>query len=63
MRDDALLSYFKYSRKSNYKPGQQALGMFEDTSTFIDYFKVFIVNNTFISKCLREGKVTEFQLR
>jgi len=60
MEDDKLLSYFKWARKSNYKPGMgvTSLGVYENEKSLSSFFEIHYVANLFLYKALK-GEVSE----
>ena len=53
MKDDHIMSYFKFERKSNYKAGTyETLGLYENKFNFIMFYRTFIFESTFVNKQL-----------
>lgn len=51
MKDDHIMSYFKFERKSNYKAGiYETLGLFENRFNFVMFYRVFVYEGTFVSR-------------
>jgi hypothetical protein len=53
MKDDHIMSFFKFERKSNYKSGMyETLGLFESRFNFVMFYRVFIYESTFVHEQL-----------
>lgn len=51
LQNDPVLSYFKYERKTNYKPGMyDSLGLFENRSNFTQFYWSFVVQGTLLAE-------------